>query len=275
MKPISSNLIESLKTLGLTEYEAKVYATLVLFDRAEVKQVYEYLDMPKPSAYQSLKMLMDKGLVQVVNAKPAVYRATPPDVAIRHMTEVHRKAEDAALRELEELEKSRVLPETPDILWTLYGEENVEHMIEELLTKARRSARLMLPDDYMHYLEFLRDREIDIELITFGGDRTIPERYGLKHATVRDARGLDATDLAPFMKYFSRLPLPPENFNMFIFLLIDDEEMMYIPPFPAPTKSGITSRNPFVCALGNMVFQILRDRMPIVYPEQHLPWHHV
>ncbi len=75
MKTISNKLVESLKTLGLTEYEAKVYSALVLFERTEVKQVYEFLDAPKPSVYQSLKTLTDKGLVQVVNAKPAIYRA--------------------------------------------------------------------------------------------------------------------------------------------------------------------------------------------------------
>jgi len=40
MISISNGLVESLKTLGLTEYEAKVYSALVLFDRAEVKQIY-------------------------------------------------------------------------------------------------------------------------------------------------------------------------------------------------------------------------------------------
>src|SRR5512144_1989239 len=104
MRQISNELVESLKTLGLTEYEAKVYSALVLFDKTEVKQIYEYLDAPKPSVYQSLKTLMDKGLVQVISAKPAVYRAMPPAIAIEHMAEVHRKAEESALIELEELE---------------------------------------------------------------------------------------------------------------------------------------------------------------------------
>ncbi len=110
---ISATLIESLKTLGLTEYEAKVYSGLVQFDQAEVKQIYEYLEIPKPSVYQSLKTLTDKGLVQIVSSRPAIYRATPPKIALRHMTDVHRKAEDDAMLELEELEKSPLGPGIP------------------------------------------------------------------------------------------------------------------------------------------------------------------
>jgi sugar-specific transcriptional regulator TrmB len=275
MKPVSSNLVESLKTLGLTEYEAKVYSALVLFDRAEVKQVYEYLDAPKPSVYQSLKTLMDKGLVQVVNAKPAIYRAIPPKIAIKHLADVHRQAEEAAMEELEELEQSRVTQEIPDILWTLYGDENIDHTIEELLGKARQSARLMLPDSHLKYLELLRDREIAVELITFGCDAAIPETYGLKYLTMRDALTIDIRDLAPILKNAKLPPIPPENWTKFILVMVDGEEFMYIPPFPGPARSGLTSRNTFVISLANMVFSTMWERMHQVYPEQHKPGHHV
>ncbi len=275
MKTISSDLIESLKTLGLTEYEAKVYSALVLFDKTEVKQIYEYLDAPKPSVYQSLKTLMDKGLVQVVNAKPAVYRAIPSSIAIKHMAEVRRKAEEAAMLELEELEQSRVEQEMPDALWTLYGDENIEHNIEEMFSKAQRSVKLILPDAYLHYLEILRERDVTVDLIAFGRDLSIPERYGLKYLTMRDAFGLDIRDLLAVLKTFTPPPIPPENMTKFIFVMIDDEDWLYIPPFPGKTKSGIMSKNPVAIYLANMIYSIIWERMPMIYPEQHKPGHHV
>ena len=160
MKPISNSLVESLKTLGLTEYEAKVYSALVLFDRTEVKQIYEYLDAPKPSVYQSLKTLTDKGLVQVVNAKPAIYRATPAED--RHQAHGRGSPEDGrdrarrAGRAGKQQGRARA---GPDIVWTLYGTENVEHTMEELLGKAKRSVKLVLPDAYLGYLETLKGRD--------------------------------------------------------------------------------------------------------------------
>ncbi|CAJ36500.1 putative transcription regulator (TrmB family) [Methanocella arvoryzae MRE50] len=273
MKPISSNLVDSLKTLGLTEYEAKVYSALVLFDRAEVKQIYEYLDAPKPSVYQSLKTLMDKGLVQVVNAKPAVYRATPPKIAIKHLTEIHRSAEEAALQELEELEQSRIEQDLPDMLWTVYGEVNIGHSIEEMLTDARRSVKLILPDAYLHHLEHLRDREITVDLITFGADLSIPGKYGLKYLTMKDAFGVDLHDLEPILKNI-RLPMPSSNLTRLVLMAVDDDRFMYVPPLPSQNRSGITTSNPMINALAQMVFQTLWERMPFTYPESNKPGHH-
>jgi predicted DNA-binding transcriptional regulator len=264
MKPISYSLVESLKTLGLTEYEAKVYSALVLFDRTEVKQIYEYLDAPKPSVYQSLKTLSDKGLVQVINAKPAVYRAVPPKIALKHLTEIHREAEDTALLELEELEKSRVERETPDALWTLYGNENIGHSMEELLGKAKKSLKLLLPDDHLGYMELLRNRDLAVDLIIYGSDATIPERYGLRSAVVHDATHIDLTDFAPMMKYITKLPISGNQLTQFILVVIDNEEFLYIPPIPSDTRSGIASRNPFVLSLVSIAFGAIWEHTPTI-----------
>jgi|SRR5271157_783368 len=258
MNSISSGLVESLKTLGLTEYEAKVYSALVLFDRAEVKQIYEYLDAPKPSVYQSLRSLTDKGLVQVVSSKPAIYRATPTKIAIKHMAEVHEKAEETALQELDKLEKSRMESDYPDVLWTLYGDENVEHKLEELLGKARKSVKAILPHDFLRYLEILRDKDIEVDMLVF--DDISASQYGLKQAHVHNAHSLDLKDLAPILKYIKQLSLPADRIDQFIMVYIDDEEFMYIPPLPASVRSGFTTRNPFVLSLCSIVFSIFWDR---------------
>lgn len=261
MKYIPNGLVESLKTLGLTEYEAKVYSALVMFDRAEVKQVYEYLDAPKPSVYQSLRSLTDKGLVQVVNSKPAIYRATPPGIAIRHMMEAHKKAEDKAMKELLELEKSRVESDYPDVLWTLYGSENIEHKMEEMLGRANRSVKIILPRDRIDYLGLLRAKDIPVELIVFGSDaKASAESYGLKKLKVHDAFNLDLSDLYVLLKYFEGFPLPPDRIDKFLLVAVDGEEFMYIPPIPGPVPSGMTSHNEFVLALMNTVFHIIWDR---------------
>lgn len=258
MNSISSGLVESLKTLGLTEYEAKVYSALVLFDRAEVKQIYEYLDAPKPSVYQSLRSLTEKGLVQVVSAKPAIYRATPTKIAIKHMIEVHEKAEKTALQELDKLEKSRVESDYPDVLWTLYGDENVEHKLEELLGKARKSVKVILPHEFLKYLEILRDKDIEVDMLVF--EDVSASHYGLKNARIHNAYSLDLKDLGPVLKYLRQLNFPAEGIDQFIMVYIDDEEFMYIPPLPASVRSGFTTRNPFGLSLCSIVFSIFWDR---------------
>jgi predicted transcriptional regulator len=263
MKPISNDLIEPLKTLGLTEYEAKVYAALVHFEKAEARQIYEYLDAPKPGVYQSLKTLTEKGLAQVVNAKPAIYRAVPPRIALKHMMEMHREAEAQALRELEKMDKDRLTPKLPDILWTLYGERSIENSLEEVLGATKKSVRVLLSNEMLDHLGTLRGRDAAVDLIVFGSDPSVPARYGLKRARMHDLTGIDTADLAPFLGY---LPdwFPPEDISRLILILRDSEEFLYIPPLPASVPSGLTSRNPFIIALGNMMFSIIWDRTPPV-----------
>jgi len=268
MTDISTNLVESLKTMGLTEYEAKVYSALVLFDRAEVKRIYEYLGVPKPSVYHSLKGLMDKGLVMIVSSKPAIYRAVPPKIALKYLAEIYRSAEDSALEELEDLEKSVLETESPDIIWTLFGDKNVEHSMEELISRATRTMKLVLPEEYIGFLSFIRGTELDIELIMIGKDKSLMKYYELKNLSVHDAYGLDVNDFN-ISKYFTDFPLPfrnypllPENFS--ILVSIDGEEFMYVPPFPGKTKSGITSKNRYLVTIVDILFGIAWQHTPEV-----------
>jgi sugar-specific transcriptional regulator TrmB len=262
MSELSSNLIESLKTMGLTEYEAKVYSALVLFKRAKVKQIYEYLDVPKPSVYQSLKGLMNKGLVMIVNSKPAIYRAVPPKTALRHLTEIHRNAEESALGELEHLEKSSIETESDDVIWTLFGENNVEHSMEELILKAKKSMKLILPLEYMDYLSFISDKDLKVELLFFGEDIAIASRYGLKNLIVHDGYKIDLSDFGSLSKYLDRHALSFEEYSKFILVSVDDEEYMYVPSFPGKTKSGITSKNPYLISLVNVIFDAIWEHTP-------------
>jgi predicted DNA-binding transcriptional regulator len=264
MSKISTNLIESLKTMGLTEYEAKVYSALVLFERAEVKKIYEYLNMPKPSVYQSLKGLMDKGLVMLVSSKPAIYRAIPPKIAIKHLLEVHKNAEENALLELEHLEKSSVETESPDIIWTLFGQNNVELSLEELICKVKKSMKLVLPDDYIDLLSFLEGKNIEIKLLMFGKDASIATRYGLKNLTVHDAYGMDTSDFGIIHNYFKELPMSPKQLSKLILVSIDNEEFVYIRPFPGKTKTGINTKNHHFIGLMNIAFSIIWDHTPEV-----------
>ncbi len=254
MTEISNDLIESLKTMGLVEYEAKVYSALVLFERAEVKRIYEYLGVPKPSVYQSLKSLMDKGIVMRVSSKPAIYRAVPPKIALRNLMEVHKNAEKNALEQLDLLEKNDMEMVTDEIIWTLFGENNVKNSMEELIGKAQTSIRLILTDDYLDFLSFASNKDLEIKLLTFGKDTDIAERYQLKNLSVHDGCEIDVSNFGDLSKYLVNLPLLPAQFSKFIFVLIDDEEFMYVPPYPGKTKSGITSKNPYLINLVNMLY---------------------
>ena len=82
MNSIPADLIKSLNDLGLSNYEANVYASLVLYDNAEAKELIDFLKISKPSVYEALDRLAEMGLAVKRISKPARYSAISPDMAI-------------------------------------------------------------------------------------------------------------------------------------------------------------------------------------------------
>lgn len=258
------NLIESLKTMGLTEYEAKVYSALVLFKQTDAKGIYKYLNAPKPSVYYSLKSLMDKGLVTVANAKPAVYTPIPPKIAVKYLTKIHENAGQNALEELESLEKVNLETDN-SFVWALFGEKNVEHHMEKLISKAQKSIKFILPTEHLNFLSLLEGKDISIELLTF--DRNISSlihklnRYKLKDLSVHDGYGTDISELG-ISKYLKDILIPLELYSKFIFVFIDNDEFMYVPFYPGKTRAGVSLENPYTVNFIGVVFRVIWEHTP-------------
>lgn len=113
----------------------------------------------------------------------------------------------------------------------------------------------------LDYLDVLNGKDVAVDMIAFGADASIPAKYGLKNARMHDILGLNTEDLKPLLMYLPAW-FPPEDVSRLILVLRDYEEFLYIPPIPATTPSGLTSKNPFIIALAGMLFSIIWDRTP-------------
>ena len=107
MESIPTSLIKSLNDLGLSNYEASVYAALVLYDNADAKEIIDFLSISKPSVYEALDRLEDMGLAVKRISKPARYSVISPEMAINLLMDKHRNAGEQALAALITLEKRR------------------------------------------------------------------------------------------------------------------------------------------------------------------------
>jgi HTH-type transcriptional regulator, sugar sensing transcriptional regulator len=253
MRVISDRLIDSLVKLGLTEYEAKAYAALVLLGGADVKQIYEYWGASKPNVYESLKSLTDMGLVSVVSAKPAVYKATPYDIALKHLIEAHKRAEETARDEFKVLEKHREHFEMPDVLWTLFGEKNIENKLEEMLSGAKHTVKSLMPAEYLEALKHLSGKDVYADIVVTGGPVGPALKYGLKHARFKELKDI----------VLEKLPISMdgdfEEFHKIIsddvlLLLVDDREVMYLLPMTGRVRSGLTSENATIVRIASILF---------------------
>jgi hypothetical protein len=138
-----------------------------------------------------------------------------------------------------------------DVLWTLFGERNIEIKLEEMLTGAARSVRGILLTGDLNSLEYLRGRDLHIDLLVKESPALVARRFGLKSASVRQVArtGLAGgdEDFAEFHRMMS------DDVLLFI---VDDREFLYLLPSTAGQPSGVTSVNPGIVRMAGLLFNM-------------------
>ena len=247
MESIPTSLIKSLNDLGLSNYEASVYAALVLYDNAEAKEIIDFLSISKPSVYEALDRLADMGLAVKRISKPARYSAISPEMAINLLMDKHRNAGEQALAALITLEKKKVRTDKEDALWTIYGDANIEYKIRDLFGKAKRQISCMIGERYLKFIEKVKIRDVSLKLIVISDDEALQGKllalFPGKNADVHVISTEQFKVPPPFA--------PPEfaemskfmNFDNILELIVDDEELLMIPPFISGSVSVLNTRN--------------------------------
>ena len=133
-------IVEQLRGMGLTAYEARCYVSLAGLGPADPRKVAAEARIPYPSAYESLKRLAAMGWVDLVVRRPATYRARRPD-SIRAM--VNSRVEET----FDSLEKvySPEPVEEAELVYTLRGREKVLAKVYEMLRGAKETVVLAAP----------------------------------------------------------------------------------------------------------------------------------
>jgi sugar-specific transcriptional regulator TrmB len=79
--------VEALTSFGLTEYEAKVYLTLVMKGVQKASALADMSDIPRPHVYSVIKLLHEKGLIIIIPEKVTKYQALPLDTVLKKLLE--------------------------------------------------------------------------------------------------------------------------------------------------------------------------------------------
>src|SRR3546814_5976333 len=75
---LSSDLLQDLKRLGFTEYEARVYVQLLRQSPATAYEIAKAASVPRPNTYHALEALAKRGAVLPVSENPIQYVAANP-----------------------------------------------------------------------------------------------------------------------------------------------------------------------------------------------------
>jgi len=128
--------VESLRDLGLTEYEAKVYAALAKIASGTASDIHIVSGIPRSAVYGALRRLEERGAIEVQSSKPMRYRAVPPEIALGKLKDNFIAESEDALASLKEIYQTQRIEAREEAIWTISGVKNVSDKVIEMVRGA-------------------------------------------------------------------------------------------------------------------------------------------
>jgi sugar-specific transcriptional regulator TrmB len=153
---ISQEIVDALKTLGLSEYQAKVYIAIIGYGSATASEISMASKVPQNKVYSVLKELEEQGLVFTGGeGKGAnVYRPNNPDFFIREMSIKYGNATGTARDFLIPLFERSAEQHQSKSIWVLRGTPTVYTKMVEMILGAREE--VILATDTLYDLKVAR-----------------------------------------------------------------------------------------------------------------------
>lgn len=190
-----ARVVECLKSLGLTNYEARVYIALLTVASATASGIHEISGVPRASVYTVIDQLLEKGLVSVSQSAPKRFAAFPPEDAIARLMDHIEHDAQFTRDSLTSMYRERTGPGTGggELIWNICGLEHIRKRLSTLISGAQREIRIIahpkiLSPDIRHLLVSMAGR-VDVEMITPSWDEEsrLPEKlnvYVIKYPEV-------------------------------------------------------------------------------------------
>ena len=134
--------VKELTKLGMTEYEARAYASLVGLGEGSARQVHEASGVPRPRVYDILESLERKGFVEVWQGQPKSFRAVEPDRLMRILREDLEESMRIASSELSNLSleaKKRTFP-----VWHIKGQGSIRDQVRTMMSSTKKEIIIIL-----------------------------------------------------------------------------------------------------------------------------------
>lgn len=145
---VSEKTRKALKEFGLTEYEAKVYVSLVESGTQAASELSRTSSIPYSKIYEILGNLERKGWVETEQGRPSKYYPKAPSTALEssraRLETTLKSSQEDAMEELQPLYERKGVREKPDI-WIVRGQNNILDKIRETLGRTRRELFVAMP----------------------------------------------------------------------------------------------------------------------------------
>lgn len=130
-----------MQDLGLTEYQARVYLTLLDLGVSKASQIPSLSRVPRTRIYSTMNQLHEKGLVEIIPESPIKYRPVRISDYLERLAESHMQIADDLMEKREKWEsefaiKGEVEVEERGGFEALYGRRNVRERLTRMYEEA-------------------------------------------------------------------------------------------------------------------------------------------
>ena len=132
------DMINSLKDLGLSRYEAKAYIGLTKIITGNADEIAEISDLPRSRVYDILNGLEKKGFVSIQRERPLKYEAIEPTVIFKKEKEELISQLNKTEQKLEEYYTNQI-SEIQAPVWLIHSPENIIEKEMDLIKKSKKS----------------------------------------------------------------------------------------------------------------------------------------
>ncbi len=141
--PINQDRLRKMTEHGLTEYQARVYLTLLDLGSATASQISPISKVPRTRIYATMQQLHEKGLVQILPETPLRYKAVPFATYLQALADDLRSRAKQIDSGLETLAREFAIsaerePESRGRFEAIYGRKNVRERLLHMYDGATR-----------------------------------------------------------------------------------------------------------------------------------------
>lgn len=165
---VTGQLVDRLKELGLTEYEAEGLVILTRLGTGTAKDVARVDDVPRTRVYDAMETLHERGLVDIQHTTPRKFTVVSDETVVRKL-DVDRENTITEIAGLFD-ELGPVSRQTEQAgVWTVTGREAVGQRVFEFVDEADEQVIYMtvdelLTDEHLARLHEADERGVDVYL---------------------------------------------------------------------------------------------------------------
>jgi sugar-specific transcriptional regulator TrmB len=215
------DVVNSLRRLGLNQYEAKAYFALASFGEHTAGELAERAELPRPRVYDVLTKLQDRGFVLIQQGRPVKYAALPISEALKTLKKQRQNELADELTKIDGLGKElagKIKVQAKDAsgavgehVWTLRGREAIYSKMASMISAAKKDVTIASTAEGLAHKLRAHEKEIDKA-----------KSRGVKIHLVSDKAALSAVEAAKIAHSTRETALPTR------LVVADDQALLFL-----------------------------------------------